>query len=83
MALHHNSRRGANSGDLMFRSLVGGLALAGCTFSGFAETVDAPSNARVLPMTFAMINEGPADACGGAKFRGTVSRQPHAERFPC
>jgi hypothetical protein len=49
----------------MFRSLVGGLVLAGCTFSGFAETVDAPSNARVLPMTFAMLNEGPADACVG------------------
>jgi len=49
----------------MFRSLVGGLVLAGCTFSGFAETVDAPSNARVLPMTFAMHNEGPADVCSG------------------
>jgi hypothetical protein len=48
----------------MFRSLVGGLVLAGCTFSGFAETVDAPSNARTLPMTFAMLNEGPADSCG-------------------
>jgi hypothetical protein len=48
----------------MFRSLVGGLVLAGCTFSGFAETVDAPSNARTLPMTFATLNEGPADSCG-------------------
>jgi hypothetical protein len=56
----------------MFRSLVGGLVLAGCTFSGFAETVDAPSNARVLPMTFAIMSEGPADACG-AKCRQLIS----------
>jgi len=73
MAPHHNSWRGANSGDVMFRSLVGGLVLAGCTFSGFAETVDAPSNARTLPMTFAMINEGPADACSAAKCRQLVA----------
>ena len=56
----------------MFRSLVGGLVLAGCTFSGFAETVDAPSNARTLPMTFAMLNEGPADSCG-AKCRPLIA----------
>ena len=73
MAPHHNSWRGANSGDVMFRSLVGGLVLAGCTFSGFAETVDAPSNARTLPMTFAMINEGPPDACSAAKCRQLVA----------
>jgi hypothetical protein len=54
----------------MFRSLLGGLVLAACTLlnfaepSGFAETVDAPSSARTLPMTFALLNEGPADACG-------------------
>jgi hypothetical protein len=54
----------------MFRSLLGGLVLAVCTLSsfaelsGFAETVDAPSNARILPMTFALLNEGPADSCG-------------------
>jgi hypothetical protein len=54
----------AASGVGMFRSLVGGLALAGCTLSGFAETADALSNARVLPMTFALLNEGPADFCG-------------------
>jgi hypothetical protein len=73
MAPHHNSWRGANSGDVMFRSLVGGLVLAGCTFSGFAETVDAPSNARTLPMTFAMINEGPPDACSAAKCRQLIA----------
>jgi hypothetical protein len=48
----------------MFRSLVGGLVLAGGTLSGFAETADALSNARVLPMTFALLSEGPADFCG-------------------
>ena len=57
----------------MFRSLVGGLVLAGCTLSGFAETVDAPSNARILPMTFATLNEGPADSCGGAKCRQLIA----------
>jgi len=46
----------------MFRSLVGGLVLAGCT-TGFAGTVNAPGNARVLPMTFASVSEGPAAAC--------------------
>jgi hypothetical protein len=56
----------------MFRSLVGGLVLAGCTLSGFAETVDAPSNARTLPMTFATLNEGPADSCG-AKCRPLIA----------
>src|SRR6516162_10071254 len=57
---------------MMFRSLVGGLVLAGCTLSGFAETVDAPSNARILPMTFAMIAEGPADVCS-AKCRPLIA----------
>jgi hypothetical protein len=56
----------------MLRSLLGGLVLAGCTFSGFAETVDAPSNAHVLPMTFALLNEGPVDACG-AKCRRLIA----------
>jgi hypothetical protein len=56
----------------MFRSLVGGLVLAGFTWSGFAETVDAPSNARTLPMTFASLSEGPADSCG-AKCRRLIT----------
>jgi hypothetical protein len=56
----------------MFRSLVGGLVLAGCTLSGYAETVDAPSNAHALPMTFAWLNEGPADSCG-AKCRQFIA----------
>jgi hypothetical protein len=62
----------AASGFVMFRSLVGGLVLAGCTLSGFAETVDAPSNARALPMTFALLNEGPAYSCG-AKCRQLIA----------
>jgi hypothetical protein len=56
----------------MLRSLLGGLALAGCTFSGFAETMDAPNNAHVLPMTFALLGEGPADSCG-AKCRQLIA----------
>jgi hypothetical protein len=56
----------------MLRSLLGGLVLAGCTLSGFAETVDAPSNAHVLPMTFALLNEGPPDSCG-AKCRRLIA----------
>jgi hypothetical protein len=70
-ALHHNfGVVVAASGVVMFRSLLGGLVLAACTLSSFAElsgsaeTVDAQSNARVLPMTFALFNEGPADVCG-------------------
>jgi hypothetical protein len=48
----------------MFRSLVGGLVLAGFACIGFVEMVNARSYGRFLPMTFALINEGPADACG-------------------
>jgi hypothetical protein len=62
-ALRHDfARVVAASGVVMFRSLVGGLVLAGCT-TGFAGTVNAPGNARVLPMTFASVSEGPAAAC--------------------
>jgi hypothetical protein len=49
-------------GVVMFRSLVGGLIL-GCAGFGFVATVDASSNARTHPMTFALLNEGPAESC--------------------
>ena len=48
----------------MFRSLVGGLVLAGCACIGFVEAVNARSLGGVQPMTFALINEGPPEACG-------------------
>jgi hypothetical protein len=50
----------------MFRSLVGGLMLAGCVCIGFVETVDGRTYGRFLPMTFALINEGPPDSCGNS-----------------
>jgi hypothetical protein len=49
----------------MIRSLVGGLALAGFTLTGFAGSAGAPDNAHVLPMAFTLFTEGPADACAG------------------
>jgi len=47
----------------MIRSLLGGLAFAGIMLSGFAGSADAPNNTHVLPMAFALLNEGPADVC--------------------
>jgi hypothetical protein len=55
----------------MCRSIVGGIILAACAYFGFAEAVDA-SSARVLPMTFALLNEGPAESCG-AKCRQLIA----------
>jgi hypothetical protein len=44
---------------------MGGLLLAGCAYIGFVETVSARSSGG-QPMTFALINEGPPEACGNA-----------------
>ncbi len=45
----------------MLRSLVGGVALAACTLSGYAGTPDTPSG-NLLPMRFSLYAEGPACA---------------------
>jgi hypothetical protein len=47
----------------MLRSLVGGLVLAGFACIGFVETANAGNYGRFQPMTFALTNEGPAEAC--------------------
>ena len=56
----------------MIRSFVGGMLLAGCTLTAFAELASAAENLRGLPMTFELRREGPADACG-SKCRTWVS----------
>ena len=56
----------------MLRSVLGGLVLAGFTLSGSAGSAGVPANTRTLPMTFAMFNEGPAEACA-AKCRQLIT----------
>jgi len=56
----------------MFRSVLGGLVLAGITLSGFAGSAGVPNNARTLPMTFAVFSEGPTESCA-AKCRQLVT----------
>src|SRR5215216_266749 len=56
----------------MIRSFVGGMLLAGCTLTAFAELASAAENLRGLPMTFELRREGPADGCG-SKCRTWVS----------
>jgi hypothetical protein len=56
----------------MFRSVLGGLVLAGITLSGFAGSAGVPNNARTLPMTFAVFSEGPTESCA-AKCRQLIT----------
>jgi hypothetical protein len=56
----------------MIRALIGGVLLAGCGLTVFAEAAPANENVRGLPMSFEWRREGPADACG-TKCRSWIS----------
>ena len=49
----------------MNRSLAGGIVLATLTLTGFAGSAGVPDNGHTLPMAFALVSEGPGDACAG------------------
>ena len=48
----------------MIRSFVGGMLLASCALTAFAESAAAADDLRGLPMTFEWRREGPAEVCG-------------------
>jgi hypothetical protein len=48
----------------MFRSICGGLALAVCSLSVLSGAPRQQEDLSVLPMRFALHQEGPAEACG-------------------
>jgi len=52
---------------MLRKIMLGGLALTASCMSGIAVTADAPATTtagNVSPMTFSLMTEGPADACG-------------------
>jgi hypothetical protein len=54
----------AARGFRMFRSICGGLALAVCSLSVLSGAPRQQEDLSVLPMRFALQQEGPAEACG-------------------
>src|SRR5262249_28678993 len=65
-------REAGSQGRLMIRSFVGGMLLASCALTAFAESAVAADDLRGLPMTFEWRREGPADVCG-SKCKSWVS----------
>src|SRR5262249_33847455 len=65
-------REAGSQGRLMIRSFVGGMLLASCTLTAFAESAAAADDLRGLPMTFEWRREGPTDVCG-SKCKSWVS----------